>query len=226
MSNGKTVWEMFRDRLKGDPSIAFYNPLDQLAGVSLPINSPQYEGYDFTITEIREYNRKIGGKTFIFTDYVLQGVKGMDSNTAIVLRLRVVPTESGGKDYLLMRLYDSIEYSQDLENVVRDTTGEFQVTYGEGELDGSGESRKDGDTELYSRIGGVLSSYKANVLILTKFDSEGLAIVKDPKGAEVEYWDYFREIDRGSTKVPQFIFVEMDTTTGWFQIWQGEYYYL
>ena len=222
----KTAWEILQDKMKGDPTIPFYNPLDQSIGVSLPLNAPQYEGYDFTIKEIRQYTRKLLNKSFVFTDYVLEGVKNFDTTTTIKLRLRVVPTDSGGKDVILLRLYDDLEYDQGLENVVRDTTGQFEVSYDEGELDGTGKARKAGDTELYSRINGVLTAYRADILILGELNEKRLALASKIKRAELEYWDYSRELDENGKKRPQFLFVEMDSKTGWFQIWQGEFYYL
>ncbi|MGD0896372.1 MAG: hypothetical protein ABR915_00965 [Thermoguttaceae bacterium] len=226
MSEGKTLWEMFRDRMKGEPAIPFYNPLDEVAGLLLSVDFPQYKDYTFTIKEIREYARKLADKTFVFTDYVLEGVKGFDAATAIGLRLRVVPAEPDGKDVILLRLYDEKAYDQGLENVVRDTTGQFEITYDEGELDGSGQPRKKGDTELYARINGNLQSYRANVLVMTEFDKKRQAIVKSAQGVELEYWDYSRDLEENGQKRPQFLFVEMECNTGWFQIWQGEFFEL
>ena len=39
---------------------------------------------------------------------------------------------------------------------------------------------------------------------------------------QLEYWDYWREIqDLAGQPVTQFFFVEMDTRNGWFQMWRG-----
>jgi hypothetical protein len=221
--SGKTIWELFCDRLKGEPSVSVYNPLEQVTGVSYPLRTLRYDGYDFTISEIREYTRKIRGQSFVFSDYVLVGTKNFDNRTRVTLRLRIMPNEAGGKDAILLRLYDDLEYSRELDDVVRDATGEFHVTYDEGELDGHGQKREEGDTEVYFRLNGNRSSFEAKVLVVRELDSKKKAIVKSSKAAELEYWDYCRETEGGA---PCFLFVEMDRESGWFQIWQGETYYL
>jgi len=226
MEKGKTIWEMFRDRIADQPAIQIYNPLDQVVGMSLSLNAPQYKDYDFTIKEIREYTRKIAGKTFIFTDYVLEGMIKFDAATSILVRLRVMPTESGTKDVILLRLYDDLPYDRGLESAVRDTTGEFEVTYDDGERDGKGDVRKGGDTETYTRINDLRDSYSAKVMIITEFDEKLRAVMASAKTAELEYWDYWRELDESGRKRPQFLFVEMNKENGWFKIWQGEPYYL
>ena len=79
-NKGKTLWEMLTERLHGGGNgagIAFENPLDLRVGsaVAVPFsNGPEFADYDFTVQEIREYTRRIGGQEFRFTDYVLRGV--------------------------------------------------------------------------------------------------------------------------------------------------------
>jgi hypothetical protein len=92
-------------------------------------------------------------------------------------------------------------------------------------MDGQGKPRKAGDTETYRRINDNLSSYKADVLIVTECLNQQ-AVTKKNAVAELEYWDYFREVEQGGRKFPQFLFVEMNLKNGWFQIWQGEFLYL
>ena len=77
---GKTLWEMLLERVHGNGNgagIAFANPLDLRVGSAVPVayaNGPEFADYDFTAQEIREYNRRIGGQEFRFTDYVLRGI--------------------------------------------------------------------------------------------------------------------------------------------------------
>src|ERR1043166_1563469 len=77
---GKTLWEMLVERLhKGGngAGIPFYNPLDLRVGAALNIahvNGPEFENFDFSVQEVREYTRRIGNEEFRFSDYVLRGV--------------------------------------------------------------------------------------------------------------------------------------------------------
>src|SRR5215467_1078218 len=112
-NKGKTLWEMLMARLnKGNGAgIAFLNPEGLAVGSALNVpysNGADLAGYDFSIQEIREYNRHIGNEDFRFTDYVLKGVntKSFDAESALTARVRVVPNRAGNYDKLFLRVYD------------------------------------------------------------------------------------------------------------------------
>src|SRR2546421_2999099 len=96
---GKTLWEMLQARLHGSggsngPGIAFGNSLDLRVGSPVAVaysNGPEFADYNFTVQEIREYTRRIGGPEFWFTHYALRGVntKYFDSENVMPARLRV-----------------------------------------------------------------------------------------------------------------------------------------
>src|SRR6266446_1259239 len=149
---GKTLWEMFTERVRGGGNgagIAFANPLDLRVGsaVNVPYsNGPELANYDFSVQEMREYNRRIGGQDFRFSDYVLRGVykKSFDANDVIAARLRAVPNQAGAHDDLLLRLYDEFAFAEDFLAVLKDTTGIFDV-----------KDDKSGATDTFSRINDV-----------------------------------------------------------------------
>src|SRR5215471_1902328 len=93
---GKTLWEMLMERIHGGGNgagIPFYNPLDARVNSSFNIpysNGPEFADYDFSVQEIREYNRRIGGQEFRFTDYVLRGVntKSFEPDKSMAARIR------------------------------------------------------------------------------------------------------------------------------------------
>ena len=90
-NQGKTLWEMLMERVRGSGNgagIAFANPLDVRVGAPVPVayaNGPEFADYSFTVQEIREYTRRFQGQEFRFTDYVLRGVnaKSLDADDAI-----------------------------------------------------------------------------------------------------------------------------------------------
>src|SRR5436190_22563395 len=79
-TKGKTLWEMLMERLHeggavNGAGIPFSNPLDLRIGSAVAVassNGPEFADYDFSVQEIREYTRRIGGQEFRFTDYVLR----------------------------------------------------------------------------------------------------------------------------------------------------------
>lgn len=219
---GKTLWEMLKERLnKADTSIAFYNPLDYRVGglVSLAKGHPEFQTYDFTVKEILEFTRRISGQEFKFTDYVLAGTntKTFSPDDALTLRLRVVPNQAGAYDALLLRLEDEFAFDQGFLEVLKDPSGVFEV-----KDDDTGEAAR------YERINEVKDPYAAVVLVVSATTDDGKAAPNKAKAAKLEYWDYWREttIGEGPATKKQFIFVEMNSDTGWFQIWQGEEFFL
>jgi len=220
---GKTLWEMFTERVRGGGNgagIAFANPLDLRVGSAVTVpysNGPELANYDFSVQEIREYNRRIGGQDFRFTDYVLRGVnkKSFDANDVIAAHLRAVPNQAGAHDDLLLRLHDEFAFAEDFLAVLKDTSGIFETT-----------DDKSGTTETFSRINDLRESYEAAVLVVSETTPDGKAASGKTAAVKLEYWDYWRDADLGDGKTAkEFVFVEMNSDTGWFQIWRGKEFF-
>jgi len=222
-NKGKTLWEMLQERLHGSSNgagIAFANPLDLRVGSAVAVayaNGPEFTDYNFTAQEIREYTRRIEGQEFRFTDYVLRGVntKSPDADDTLAARLRVVPNQAGAHDALLLRLYDEFAFAEDFLGVVKDTTGLFKVT----------DDKTSAET-TFARINDVRESYQAAVLVVSETTPDGKGAPGKVSPAKVEYWDYWRDADIGAGKTAkEFVFVEMNSDTGWFQIWRGREFF-
>jgi hypothetical protein len=220
---GKTLWEMLMERLHGGGNgagIAFANPLDLRVGSPIAVaysNGPEFTDYTFTVQEVREYTRNIQGQAFPFTDYVLRGVitKAPDADTALTARVRVVPNQAGAHDALLLRVYDEFAFAEDFLAVVKDTTGLFKVTDDES-----------GAESTYARINDLRESYQAAVLVVSETTPDGKGAPGKVAPAKVEYWDYWRDADIGGGRTAkEFVFVEMNSDTGWFQIWRGREFF-
>jgi hypothetical protein len=222
-NKGKTLWEMLQERLHGGGNgvgIAFANPLDLRVGSPIAVayaNGPEFADYNFAAQEIREYTRRIEGQEFRFTDYVLRGTntKSPDADDTLAARLRVVPNQAGAHDSLLLRLYDEFEFAEDFLGVVKDTTGLFKMT-----------DDKTGAEETFSRINDLRESYQAAVMVVAETTPDGKAATGKVSPVKVEYWDYWRDADIGGGKTAkEFVFVEMNSDTGWFQIWRGREFF-
>jgi hypothetical protein len=218
-NQGKTLWEMLVERVRGGgngPGVAFANPLDLRVGSPIAVafaNGPEFTDYSFTVREIREYTRRIQAQEFRFTDYVLRGVSNTspDADGVMTARVRVVPNQAGANDALLLRLYDEFEFAEDFLAVVKDTTGIFKVT-----------DDKSGGEATFSRVNDLRESYQAAVLVISETTADGKGVPGKVAPAKVEYWDYWRDADIGGGKsAKEFVFVEMNSDTGWFQIWRG-----
>jgi len=222
-NKGKTLWEMLTERLHGGGNgagIAFENPLDLRVGSPVAVafsNGPEFADYDFTVQEIREYTRRIGAQEFRFTDYVLRGVnkKSFDANEVMPARVRVVPNQAGAHDSLLLRLYDEFAFAEDFLGVVKDSSGIFEA-----------KDDKSGATASFSRINDLRESYQAVVLVVSETTPNGKAAAGKASPVKLEYWDYWREADIGGGNTSkEFLFAEMNSDSGWFQIWRGREFF-
>src|SRR5262249_54045381 len=157
----------------------------------------------FAVRELREYQRTIRRRRFVFTDYVL-AAKPLRADE-VVRRLRVLPAgeadAAAGPQVLLLRLFDEMAYSDEVHGVVTDPTGKIEVT--------------DNDvTETFWRIHDVTSPYKAKVAVVRDVDRDGKVMLEEVEKLELEYWDYWRETDDAAKQpVVQYLFVEMDKET-------------
>ena len=215
---GKTLWEMLVERVKrgNGAGVPFFNPLDLriASAVQVPFaNGPAFQDHDFSVREIREYTRRIGGSEFRFTDYVLHGIntRSFEAGKTLAARLRVAPNSAGGNTSLLLRVYDEFEFAEDFLAVVKDESGLFEVA-----------DDASGARETFTRVNNLKTSYEAAVLVVSATTPDGGAVSTGATPARVEYWDYWRDADLGGgNSAKEFVFVEMNSETGWFQIWRG-----
>lgn len=215
MAKGKTLWEMLTAKVSGPVELKYYNPLKAKIGNAVQIQEIDWRDYSFFLKEIREYKRTIRGQEFLFADYVLlsRPLHGDD----LWMRLRLNPVDDPSRvaglthNVLLLRLDDDLAYDEGLHNVVRDTTKKFQVL-------------QDGQvTEEYWRINDVQDAYKAQVAVMRDVNNDGTVEPEEVQQIKIEYWDYWREIkDAAGQPISQYLFVEMNSDTGWFQIWKGQ----
>jgi len=220
---GKTLWEMLMDRVHGGGNgngsgIPFYNPMDWRVGSAMNVpysNGSEFSGFDFQVKEIREYARRIGENDFRFTDYWIKGVntKSFEEGDAIEARIRAVPNNAGAHDSLLLRLADEFAFAEDFLEVVKDDTGMFEV-----------KDDETGEKETFHRINDLRDSYEAAVLAILETTPEGKA--GKTKAVKLEYWDYWRDVElAGGKTAKEFLFIELNSDTGWFQIWRGKEFF-
>jgi len=221
---GKTLWELFLQRIhhggNNGSGLPFYNPRAILVGspFSIPYaNGPVFADHDFTVREIREYNRRIAGQEYRFVDYILSGIdqKSFAAADAIDVRLRAVPNAAAAHDALLLRLEDEFAFAEDFLSVVQDQTGVFEIT-----------DDDSGARVTFRRINELKESYLAAVLVVAATTPEGKAVSNQVAPVQIEYWDYWREVDLGGgNTAKEFVFVEMSRESGWFQIWRGREFF-
>jgi hypothetical protein len=212
MAKGRTLWEMWTGKKELPVEERYFNPMKAKIGSAVTLNDIDLKQYEFFVKEIRETKRIIEAKPFLFADYVVQAQPLQGD--AVVLRLRVNPTHQADSglthNVLVLRLFDEMAYDEGFHGVLTDTTKKIEVT----EHDA---------TETYWRINDVQDSYKATVSVVRDANQDGTVKEDEVETVPVEYWDYWRETpDEAGNPMVQFLFVEMNTDSGWFQLWRGE----
>ena len=139
--------------------------------------------------------------------------KSFDAAEALAARLRTVPNQAGAYDSLLLRLYDEFAFAEDFLGVLKDDSGIFEAT-----------DDNSGVATTFSRINDLRVSYEAAVLLVSQTTPEGRAAKTAP--LKLEYWDYWRDVDLGNGKrAKEFLLVELNSDTGWFQLWRGREFF-
>jgi len=207
----KTLWEMLRAKSKGPVELQITNPLQLKIGACVNVNEIDIDEHIFYVKRIMEYKRVIDGNTYVFTDYdLLARPLGKED---VKVRIRLNPMENPDvvagltHNVVLLKLYEELAYDEGLHKVLTDTTKLFEVL------------ENGVCTERYYRINDVQDSYKSQVTVVKEGDKDLEGLVK----FGLEYWDYWREVkDEAGQPFNQFLFVEMDTDNGYFQMWRGE----
>ena len=215
MAEGKTLWEMLTGLFASPVEPRYFNPLRAKVGSPVTLDDVEWRDRNFFVREIREYRRTVGGRQFASADYLL-AARSLEGEETL-LRLRVNPADDPGRPaglthhVLLLKRYDDLPYSEDLHRVVTDTTKKFQVL-------------EDGQVkEEYTRLNDVAGSYRAHVAVLSDVNQDQKVEADEVQKQRIEYWDYWREVkDAAGQPLRQYLFVEMDADSGWFQIWRGE----
>lgn len=125
------------------------------------------------------------------------------------MRLRVLPGHGGKRKVtarlLVLTLYDSLSFNEGLLAVVQYDTKKLVI-------DDDAEPGKHAHDE-FCRVNDMDGSHVVGVDVHTG-DEES-------KKATVEFWDYSRLTDVDGVETEEFIFVEMNKASGWFEIWHG-----
>lgn len=165
-------------------------------GDVVEIDTPATRTHRLIVAEIRQY---AGLPIGPIVDYVLEGVPGCPQ-----VRLRFLPNENAKVRPLVLTLYDSLAYDEGLLDVVRDETARLTIH------DNSDSANTAGD--IFWRIYDEPDSHISSVNIQSR------AGITD---AAIEYWDYSRLTVIEGVETEEFIFVESNKATGWFEIWRG-----
>ncbi|MBS0260797.1 MAG: hypothetical protein JSS02_02475 [Planctomycetes bacterium] len=165
-------------------------------GDVLEIDAPATKSCRLIVAEIRQY---AVGSVGPMVDYVLNG-----DPRSPQIRLRFLRCENALLRPLALTLYDSLAYNEGLLAVVRDDTAKLIIH------DDTNPANIAGN--IFWRIYDVTDSHISSVNIRSKIGVTN---------AVIEYWDYSRLSEIDGIETEEFIFVEMNKESGWFESWRG-----
>lgn len=205
MGKGKTLFEIVRDRMAATMETKYCNPMGARVGAAVILDDLDHRDFSFHITSIQEYDWKENK----FADYnLLARPLGKDD---VVRKVRVVPNGKDVKEVYLLQPYGEYEFDQGLMEALEGSkkTGQFEI------LD-NGEV-----TERYFRNNNSTNSYKTKIHTLADKDGNGKVEEAEVETHSIEYWDFARDVVVEGVKQTEFLFIEMDAKTGYFQFWKG-----
>jgi hypothetical protein len=187
-----------------------------LIGRSFTLNDIDHSNFNFSCREIRESTVEMFEHVNHFVDYHLyaRSIDAPVGSSGILRKLRVAPDKrSYDLPYrmVLFSLMDELAFSKDFEAVVRDGTGVFKVDDDENNIH-----------EQFWRINDVKTSYLANVKLLEDLNGNGKIDRNEVKSLNVEFWDYQRKTDFDGVDEVEYLLIEMNKTSGYFQLWRGK----
>ena len=219
MNQGKTIYEMVRDWLKGifnpelpkePPEKSIFNPLNAKLGTSISVDAMDYRQFTFIVKELRENKLDYGPKKFHFTDYICRSA--LHEGEPFDIKVRVYKHDKPGHDLqtLVLKLWDTIDYDEGFKNLLGNEQFDLLV-------DGQVQSS-------FWRMNGAKKPYKVRV---TNWDESGI------KTIDRQFWDYSGvQTDRAGSEFKEFLFIdwdedgkddgELDENTGRFELWRGE----
>jgi len=195
-----------------------YNPIGCKIGGVVKVDSLDLRDHRFLVKEILEYSIKVGSSIHKMVDYVLLS-RPIDKPD-FTIRLRVVPNSDSKSQIthrvMAMSLYDDLSYNEGLHDVVRDVTLKFVVDDDKDDTDASNDTH-----EEFWRVNDVKSSYISSVKSLVDNNGDGKVAAEEIAKSQIEFWDYSRMTEMDGVETEEFLFVEMNKDSGWFQIWRG-----
>lgn len=205
-----TLWQMLVKMFKGSEplkSTQIINPLKAKIGSSVVIDVLDYRDITFFIKEICEVSRTIGKNNYPLIDYFLLAKQIKDED--VLIKMRLMPSSSSNIDLqhnvVLLQKYDELVFNQDFRNLLNDE--EFIIT------------KDDVEIGRFWRINSVKNSYKCSSKIINEVSEKS---VEDTPQVKFEYWDYWREFQNEANQCnKEFLFIEMESDTGYFTLWKG-----
>lgn len=243
---GRTIWEMITGKNKKDTTpleLKYFNPLKIKVGDFVNINDyPELKGLDFEVKKIVVYELNIdvgrSSKTFYHTDYCLKGFTA--DGKAIRLQLRLEKDENSSNkvecSFKLFRLYHEEPYNKELveylnkpaffESEESDEPDDYCFCINQDE-DGNDLE----ESLMYWRIDGFDSNgrlaidepYKAKVTVLIDENEDGQIQEEELDQYYVQYWDYHREYMNEGSPTLEYLYAEMDDSTGYISMFKGEH---
>ncbi|HEX4142980.1 MAG TPA: hypothetical protein VHY91_05480 [Pirellulales bacterium] len=161
----------------------------------------------FIVDQIQVWS---AGPVHLMLDYVLMSVPRTVPQCPA--RLRLMPSHSSKSKathrVVMLTLYDSLAHTEDMNDLVRDTAKNFVIIE-------DADPTKVVHDEFW-RVNDLDDPHVCEVTPVASAGDKG-----SPKSTKFQFWDFSRLLDVDGVETEEFVFVEMSTDSGWFQIWRG-----
>lgn len=189
------------------------NPLNLAIDGFVSINAIDLRNHRFFTHSIEDYTTQVGFYCHRMTDYNL--ISRPIDGEELQIKLRVV-LDLDRQRVLVLTKFDEFEYDDGFIAVLNDKEKKFVIDDDMDDEDASNDIH-----EEYWRVNDVAYSYTAKVKTLHDKNEDAKIDDSEVEESEVKFWDYSRITSKEGVNIEEFVYVEMNNKTGWFQIWRG-----
>lgn len=219
----RSLWERMTSQNKSVPESPledrYEKPAKIRVGGVMAVNTIDYSSLVFTVQDLWQWTRTIGGKKRIITDYRIRAVP--HDGEAVELLIRIIPRENPDAvnkfthHFVVLRKFFECGWQDEPERegilqAVNDPAGELVW------------QRDTPDEARFWRIH-TKSPYECKVAVLRDENGDGKVDESEVDHRRYRLWDFHREtLDEAGQKMVEYLFVHQDQSAGDFEAWRGE----
>jgi len=218
-----TLYQIIKDKLQSKSQQAeeqkVYNPLDIRVGSLVTIDAIDFRGKQWKVAQIRAYDITPSGssKHFRMTEYTFQTAPfpGAECETCF-LRVYPKPDDPNRVNILLLTAIHDTPWDGDGEAIVGVCRNPSE------DLDFREYNEEKGINDCYWRVDDNKSSFLAIVRVLEDQNGDGMIAADEIRTIGLEYWDFWRNFETEGVEILQYLYIELDSKTGWVQGKRGQ----
>ncbi len=225
----RSFWQMLSMQ-PAQQEVTYYNPMKIGIGKVVTVNKDGFEGLDFRVANVFEYNRSLDGRKFVHTVYEL--VAKPIGREPVRIRLLANPIKGATAEdayaysLLLLKLDHEMSWDDSMTPVLEQACADKVWIVDDDGLDENGVQVREPYHDEYPRINDLDDPYEATVHEIQDEDGDGTFEPHEVRTRTVTYYDFARLVeDAPGVQNNEFYIVEKDggvEDEGYITMWKGD----